>query len=946
MQARKGGKYMTRKKPRVKVRYGRIAILTILLTSFIVVGAGIGFVVGAIRNMPQYNLDNITGDLSSFVLDMDDNVVASLKSAKSRVELTQNEIPTIMKKALIAIEDQRFYKHHGVDIYRLGGAVLANITKGYGSQGASTITQQLARNAVLNNNEKKMRRKIQELIISLQLERRKSKEEILTLYLNNVYYGHRAYSLQTASQVYFGKDAKDLELGEAAMLAGVINAPSRYSPYLNMEKAKKRQALVLNEMTELNYITKEEADKTKKEPLNLVGLKSNDYEYQSFIDSILEEAADKLDLEENEISALYTRGFKFYTTMDAEAQKTAETVFADESYFPPDKNGKIVQSAMIVIDHRTGGIRCLIGGRNQEGERQFNRAMNATRQPGSAFKPVAVYGPALELGYSPATVLDDFPLKYATPQGSKTFVNYDNRYRGLISMRTAIQYSVNTVAVKMLDKIGINEGFNFARKLGITSLVESGPANDMGLSLALGGLTKGVSPLELTAAYGAFANQGVYVKPYILRKIVDNDGNVLYEHNPQKKLVMSPQTAYLMSDMLQTVVNAGTARKAKLPNMPVAGKTGTTSFNVDAWFSGYTPHLSGSVWLGFDKKEKMNSVYGGTYGAPIWKKVMAVAHRNLPTEQFAKPEGIISFPVDYKAGLLPSNLTPNEYIKTEKFNQEYAPTEESNVWVELPICADSEKLLTDLCPNPITKVFLNRPVPWTGNVTPEDAKLEPPKDYCTIHGGNYIPDGTGITLHGSPIVNSKKQLESVKLTWRYPTTNSTVYQIYRSATPSVSINKTSLIAELQGSSNTWQDKRVNSDNTYYYVIVAKDLDTNEITAVSREIMIQSSKKPSQQLKPPRIKGETTIDGGAISVKLTWTKAADNSNLVYYIFRSTEKNFKPDATNQIAKNVNMTGTTWTDKNVERHKTYYYKIIAFDTETNQQSSISNQSKVVLP
>lgn len=947
MQARKGGKYMTRKRPRVKVRYGRIAILAILLTSFIMVGAAIGFVAGAIRNMPQYDLDNITGDLSSFVLDMDDNRVASLKAAKNRVELTQNQIPTVMKKALIAIEDQRFYKHHGIDLYRLGGAVVANITKGYGSQGASTITQQLAGNAVLKNREKKMRRKIQEAIIALQLENKKSKEEILTLYLNNVYYGHGAWSLQTASQIYFGKDAKDLELGEAAMLAGLINAPNRYSPYINMEKAKQRQALVLNEMVEIGAITKEDAEKTKNAPLNLAGLKSNTYQYQSFIDYVVEEAADILDLEENEISALYTNGFKFYTTMDAEAQKTAEEIYADDSYFPPNKNGKMVQSAMIVIDHRSGGVRCLIGGRNQEGERQFNRAVQSTRQPGSVFKPIAVYGPALELGYSPATVLDDFPMEYPTPQGSKTFVNYDNRYRGLISMRTALQYSVNTVAVKMLDKIGINEGFNFAQRLGITSLVESGPANDMGLSLALGGLTHGVSPLELTASYGAFANQGIYVKPYVIRKIEDNEGNVLYEHIPQKKVVMSTQTAYLMSDMLQTVVTAGTAPKARMSNMPVAGKTGTTSFNVDAWFSGYTPHLSGSVWLGFDKKEKMSNVFGGSYGAPIWKKVMEVAHRNLPSEQFVKPEGIVSLPVDYKSGLIPTDLTPAEYVKNEFFNQEYAPTEKSNVWIELPICADSGKLLTDFCPNPVTKVFLKRPVPWTGSRAPEDAKLEPPKEYCPLHGGSSFPGGnTGITLHGSPQLDSRNQLKSVKLTWHYPTTNSTVYQIYRSTKPNVSLDQDSRVAELQGSSNTWQDERVDSDNTYYYVIIAKDVETNEITAVSRSIMIQPTKGNDQKLKAPHLKGEANVNATGASINLTWTKAAENHKIVYYIFRSTESNFTPDATNQVAKNVNLTGTSWTDSNVERNKTYYYKVIAFDTETNQQSSVSNQLKVVLP
>ena len=233
---------MTRKRPQYKLRYGRVILLALLLTSFIIVGAGIGFVVGAVQNMPPYDINNITGHLSSFVLDKDNQVVTSLKTDKNRVELKSNEIPKVMKQAIVAIEDQRFYKHHGFDPIRLGGAVIANITKGYGSQGASTITQQLVKIAVLENPEKKLRRKIQELIIALQIENKYSKDEILALYLNNIYYGHGAHSLQTAAQTYFGKDAKDLTLDEAAMLAGVVNLPGRYSPYQNPEKAKQQRA--------------------------------------------------------------------------------------------------------------------------------------------------------------------------------------------------------------------------------------------------------------------------------------------------------------------------------------------------------------------------------------------------------------------------------------------------------------------------------------------------------------------------------------------------------------------------------------------------------------------------------------------------------------------------------------------------------------------------------
>lgn len=934
---------MTRKRPQVKIRVGRVVILSLLLASFIIMGAGIGFVVGAVRNMPRYNLDNITGDLSSFIYDKDDNQVTSLRTDKNRVILAPQEIPEVMKQAIISIEDQRFERHHGFDPIRFMGAVIANLKEGYGAQGGSTITQQLVKIAVLENPEKKLRRKIQEAIIAIKLENKYSKEQILAMYLNNVYYGHRAHSLQTASQVYFGKDAKDLELHEAAMLAGVINAPGRYSPYLNMERAKQRQALVLNEMVEMNYISKAQAEKAKAEPLELVGLKPYDYQYQSYVDYVIEEAAAALKLEPSEVSNLYTAGYRIYTGMDVKTQETAEEVYANDKNFPAGKKDKIVQSAMVVLDPHSGEIRTIIGGRNIQGERQFNRAVDAYRQPGSAIKPIAVYGPALEMGYSPATVLDDFPQEYSTPAGPKTFENYDKKYRGLISMRTAIQYSVNTTAVKMLEQIGINEGFQFAKKMGISTLVESGKANDMGLSLALGGLTKGVSPLELTAAYGVFANQGVYVKPHAIRRIEDSNGNILYEHKTTKSVVMSPQSAYLMTNMLQTVVSSGTATRAKLGDRPVAGKTGTTSFDVDAWFVGYTPDLVASIWLGYDKVENMTNVFGGTAGAPIWAQVMKVAHRDLPPSTFPKPDNIVSVTVDYKSGLLPSNLTPPDFVVNELFNAAYTPSEISNVWVQLPVCAESGELLTDFCPSPVTRTFLKRPVPWTGDVVPEDASLEAPTQYCSLHGGSPGSGyARGFTLQGFPLTDSNKKLQGVELNWSYRgDLNVSAFQIYRSTNPNVQIIPANRVAELPAGVTSWKDNNVSDDLSYYYRLVAVDAFSQQ-QIISNEITVRKP-QPSHGLRAPHLTGEIHIDGNDAFVKINWTRAADDRPVVYYIFRSESQGFNPSTTNQIAVDQIITGTSYTDNAVSRHKTYYYKVIAFDMQTNQQSPVSNQLTV---
>lgn len=937
---------MTRRRPRKKMRFGRILVITFLLVSFIVMGAGIGFVVGALRNMPQYDPKSITGDLSSLIFDKNDDLVTSLRTDKNRTELSQDEIPQIIKQAVVAIEDQRFYKHPGVDLYRFMGAVVANIKEGYFAQGGSTITQQLVKIAVLENPEKKIRRKIQEMFISLRLEQMYSKDEILAFYLNNVPYGHGAWSLQTASQIYFGKDAKNLNLSEAAMLAGVINAPGRYSPYRNPDKAKQRQALVLNEMVNMGYISQEEADKAKSEEFNLAGLQPINYKYQSYIDYVVEEASEILQLDEEQTIDLYRSGYRIYTAMDAKAQENGENVFADVSNFPPDKGGKIVQSAMVVLDPHRGEIRTILGGRNQKGARQFNRATSATRQPGSTFKPIVAYAPALELGYSPATVIDDYPMEYQTPQGPKTFINYDKHYRGLISMRTAIQYSVNTAAVKMLEKIGIQEGFYFARKLGISTLAESGKANDMGLSLALGGITHGVSPLELAAAYGTFANQGIYIKPHAIRRIEDKDGNILYESKPKKSVVMSQQTAYLMTDMLQTVVQAGTGRKAQL-DRPVAGKTGTTSFDLDAWFVGYTPDLVGTIWLGFDvydKNAKMTNVYGGGYGAPIWNKVMQTAHEELPVSDFPLPEGIISIPVDYKSGLLPSDLTPPEYVVMEKFNKDNAPLETSNVWVRMPVCAVSGSKPTTDCPRTISKVFLKRPIPWMGEEIPDDAVLEPPQDYCSIHSYNNTTNSS-FRIQGSKITENTTT-KGIRLTWRYDSvTPETIFKLYRSTQPNIVINPTNKIAEIKGLTFTWQDNDINTDGDYYYVMIAFNPNTGAISQQSNIISIKSSQNISTELPTPKLGAIININGNKADVKLSWNKPTDNKSLNYYLYRSETADFTPQAKNQIALGETITDTTWTDKDLERNKKYYYRIIAYDRESRLQSAPSDQLTIII-
>lgn len=954
---------MVRKKSKKrKVNIYRVIILTIIVLGVIMSGVTLGVVVGALKNMPNLDASSL-GEyaITSIIYDKDGEYVGKLHGTENRIEVKLENISPHMIDAVVAIEDQRFFKHHGVDLYRIAGAFVANLKSGRIVQGGSTITQQLVGYAMLDRSEKTYTRKLQEAIIAIKVDNDYSKEEILEFYLNHVYFGHGAYGIEAAANTYFGKSAKDLTLAESAMLAGVIQNPYKHSPILHPEAAKKRRAVVLNALVEYGKLTQEEADQLKDTPieLNTQTNKNNKQQvnnkYQSFIDHVVEEAINKLKLEDNE-GKLYTEGYRIYTTLDQKIQSKMEEVYNNPENFPAGTRNEIIQSAMVVLDPHTGEIKALIGGRNQEGKRSFNRATQALRQPGSAFKPIAVYGPALEKGYSPATVIDDYPEVYQLSSGTKTFRNYDNRYRGLISMRTAIQYSVNVAAVKMLQEIGVSEGFKFAENLGISSLVASGSANDLGLSLALGGLTKGVTPLELTAAYGAFANQGVYVEPFVINKIEDRNGNVIYEHKTQKRVVMSEETAYLMTSMLQTVVEQGTGTRARLSDRPVAGKTGTTSDTKDVWFVGYTPELVAAVWLGYDEPRTMSGVVGGGANAgPIWKKVMETAHEGLPSSQFKRPSNIVSMAVDYKSGLLPSELTPQEFIVTELFHKDFVPKETSNVWVEAQICPMTGQLYTNNCPTPpTTGVFLKRPQPWSNeglpkefqNAVPEDAHLEVPSQYCTLHGSSASP----VNLIGEAIMHEDSNIiKGAKLTWAWSEANAnTVYHIYRSTEPGFIPNAGNRIARDQEiTSNTFIDDTIEPGKKYYYRVIAVDKLSGIQSPASNEITIPNEKQQTDRaLKPPKLQAKAITVDNRIQIHLTWSKPHPQGDFTYYVFRSEEPGFQPNVNNQIGTENIIKSPSYIDTDIEPGKTYHYLVIAHDINLNRQSPLSNQVTVKIP
>jgi len=709
-----------KKKKKKKLSFPRVALLAVLLIALVLMLVGCGYVAGAVYSLPEWDPQKLEGSESTIIYDQEGETSSRLFAEENRTPVSLKDLPPYLPDAFVAIEDNRFFSHHGVDLEAIGRALVANIKGGIGSEGGSTITQQLVKNSFLTS-EKTFKRKIQEAVLALQVEHRYSKDEILELYINRIYFGNGTYGIQTAAQHYFGKSANELTLAESALLAGIVRSPNNYNPSQSKELAKKRQELVLNVMVTYGKISQEEAEEAKQEELQFKSGTTPSYAYPYFTDHVISETLSVL--QKQGISAetcqnlLYRGGLKIYTSLNPKVQQKMEEVYANSANFPKDQNNKQVESAMVLLENSTGEIQALIGGRNRSQERPFNRATQAVRQPGSAIKPLVVYCPALEKGYSPSLALLDAPLT----ADKHTYHNYDNKYRGMITMRTAVQWSINTYAVRLLQNMGVDYGLEFGKKLGITSF----DSQDSTLSLALGGITYGISPLEMAGAYGAIANQGIYIEPHAVLTIIDRDGNVLYEANPQKRVAMSEQTAYLMTDLLQTVVKSGTGTRAQL-NRPVAGKTGTTEETKDIWFMGYTPEFTAAVWMGFDKKDAINDsgAAGGSYPAIVWKSVMQKATEGLAVRNFSKPSGISTISVCTRSGKLANAFCPANEVVKEIFIEGSSPKETCDLHVQAEICEDTGMLAGPYCPHKIKAVFLKG----------GEGAQKLPEQVCTKHG--------------------------------------------------------------------------------------------------------------------------------------------------------------------------------------------------------------------
>ena len=572
------------------------------------IGGGCGFLVAS-ANIPS-NLPDIQPALTSHIYDIKGNEIAVVHAEEDREPVKSEEIPENLKKAFLATEDVRFYQHIGIDYRGVMRAMWENITHRAVAEGGSTITQQLARNAYLNQ-ERTFSRKIQEMFLALKIEHRHTKEEILEMYLNQIYFGRGVYGIQAASKYYFNKNVKDLDLNECAMLAGIPKSPNHYSPLNNLEEAQKRKAVVLQQMAKYGFISSSTAQKTAKQEIHLVQSAPKEVgDAYYFINYVKQTIIDKYGDD-----GLYKGGLKIYTTLDMDMQRAAEEAMKNLPEMNEANGLKQPQGALVAIDPHSGYIKAMVGGRGTD---LFNRAALAERQPGSAFKPF-VYAAALESGYTPDSIVADTPFtKYGwNPQ------NYDRSFYGSVPLSAVCAQSLNVATVRVADDIGIDKVIRYARDMGISTLVLEGERNDVNLSTALGGITRGVTPLELTSAYCTFANKGIYAKGTPIVKVLDKDGNVLEEYpNPaSSRRVLKEENAANLDSMLQGVVSHGTGTRANIGGH-VAGKTGTTSEYHDAWFVGYVPDLVVGVWIGTDDNQTMGTMTGGTLPADIWRIFM------------------------------------------------------------------------------------------------------------------------------------------------------------------------------------------------------------------------------------------------------------------------------------------------------------------------------------
>ncbi len=602
--------------------------------------------------------------------DGNDLVFEQIVASENRVWVEIDNIPQEMQNAIVAIEDERFYKHNGVDIKRTLGAVWGEITGG-SSYGGSTLTQQLVKN-ITGDREHSRARKVREIFRAIEVEKKLTKSEILELYLNTIYLGQGCYGVETASNKYFGKNVEDLSLAESAAIVGITQYPSLYDPLVNPDKNEEKRKTILDKMLELGYINETEHKKAYDEKLDFVDndIESthtqNSYFVEKLINDVVTDLVEKQGYNESIAKQMvYNGGLKIYSTVDKKVQDSIDDVFENEENFPKTSGTEKAQAAIVIIDPKTGEVKGLYGGRGKKVESLvLNRATDTYRQPGSSVKPLAVYGPAIDRGVvTQHTVIEDEPININGWQPK----NYDGTFTGSMTVKTAITKSQNIPAINILKKVGLDKSFEYmTEKMHFSSLSE----DDRNYSaLALGGMSKGVSVYEMCAAYSVFANNGVYNRPKTYTKVTDSNGKVILEATSASNVVFSENAAFTMRTLLKNVVEYGTGGGAKISGMDTGGKTGTTDSDNDRWFAGFTPYYCGVVWFGYDIPKPILGVWGNP-ALRMWKMVMDKAHVGLAAKEFDRPSGASATALCTQSGKL---ATSNCQAYYEYFTKGTAP---------------------------------------------------------------------------------------------------------------------------------------------------------------------------------------------------------------------------------------------------------------------------------
>jgi len=918
----------------------KIFILIFIMVSVVAGGILIGVVLSILKDVPDIDPSNVNAslDLTSTIFDSNGELVEKIQAPEFRTIVKLNQMPKHLRDAFVAIEDDRFEKHIGIDPKGIISSAIDNIKAGSTVRGASTITQQLARNVYLTDEKRGWEKKIKEAYLAIHIEKVLTKDQIIEAYLNRISLGQGAYGVQEAAQTYFSKNIEDLSLAESALFAGIVKSPAKYAPFQTVsaanfnstkhvevgqleilgekyiavynEEAVKRQKIVLKRMVDLGKINESEyqtalkesiKDTLKPEQKKIAGISSyfTDYVMTQAVEALVKRLGYTKEEAQNK---LFTGGLKIYSTMDVSLQRQLENVYdnfteilvpntekikgpilvdwrlnkskdvldnknniiyyqqdnlfnenfelvlekgtyefkansliiknkklapypkhidvadyytiddrknlvshtvgsivlpedkyslsdkkeiiisnsyfndnsdfyridenenllINEKYFFRSKDGVVQpQSATIVIDYWTGQIKALVGGRDVEGARILNRATESKRQPGSAMKPIAAYLPALDNGYTAATPIDDIPFYVGGDLWPRNW--YKDGYRGMHTLRRSVEQSVNVNSVKTVDSVGIKTSMAYLEKLGIIRTIDSENDsfvtakenrvnNDENLSaLGLGGMTAGLTPLEITAAYGAIANGGVYIEPIAFTKIEDKNGNILIDNIPKENIVVSPQVAYIMSDILRTTVSNGIAGRAKLSNMAVAGKTGTTQNQADIWFVGFTPYYATGVWIGNDSPKITLSKNSGT-AAELWQHIMTKMHEGLENKtEFNKPANIVSVNICTQSGKLPTELCTHDprgsTVRSEIFVKGTEPKEYCDAHVEVIIDSSNGKIANEYCPeeNLVNKIFVERTPPYLpsehNGIVPTDFQYTAPTEICDEHNEfTVIPD--------------------------------------------------------------------------------------------------------------------------------------------------------------------------------------------------------------